>query len=103
MYSVVHQLTPKPECREGFEALLKEMATMFEGVEGFVAHQLLRPRRGGDPYFAFTAWKDQEAWKVWMKTAEATFHRNPKFQDFDKMYADAPFEGFYDDVVTMHG
>ena len=77
MYSVVHQLTPKPEYRKDVEELLKEMATMFEGVEGFVAHQLLRPRKDGDPYFAFTAWKDQEAWKVWMKTA--------------------------DDVVTKHG
>ena len=103
MYSVVHQLTPKPEFREGFEELLKEMATMFEGVEGFVGHQLLRPRKDGDPYFAFTVWKNKEAWKLWMKTAEATFHRNPKFKDLDRMYATAPFEGFYDDVVTVHG
>ena len=103
MYSVVHQLTPKPECRKDFEGLLKEMATIFDGAEGFVAHQLLRPRKDGDPYFAFTAWKDQQAWKVWMKTAEAKFHQNPKFKDFDKMHATAPFEGFYDDVVTLHG
>jgi len=97
MYSVVHQITPKAECREDFQGLLKEMATMFEGVRGFVAHQLLRPRKDGDPYFAFTAWK------VWMKTAEARFHQNPRFKDFDKMHATVPFEGFYDDVVTMHG
>lgn len=103
MYSVIHQLTPKPEYREAFEGLLKEMATMFEGVEGFIAHQLLRPRKEGDPYFAFTAWKDQEAWKTWMKTAEAAFHKNQDFQEFDTMHAVPPFESFYDDVVTMHG
>ena len=38
-----------------------------------------------------------------MKTAEAKLHRNPKFKHFDKMHATAPFEGFYDDVVTLHG
>jgi heme-degrading monooxygenase HmoA len=103
MYSVVHQLTPRPDSRAEFEAVLREMASMFEGVEGFVSHQLLRPRKEGDPYFAFTAWKDQEAWKAWTKTAEAKLHKNPKFKDFDKMYATAPFEGFYDDVVTLHG
>ena len=76
---------------------------MFERVDGFVAHQLLRPRKNGNPYFAFTVWKDQEACKAWMKTAQAKLHLHPKFRDFDKMNAAAPFEGFYDDVVTLHG
>ena len=47
--------------------------------------------------------RDQDAWKVWMKTAEAKFHQDAKFKDFDEMYATVPFEGFYDDVVTKHG
>ena len=103
MFTVVHKLTPKPESREAFEEGLRDMASMFEGADGFIAHQLLRPRKSGDPYFAFTAWKDQEVWKVWMKTAEAKLHTNPKFAEFDKTYAEPPFEGFYDDVVTKHG
>jgi len=31
MYSVIHQLTPKPEYQQVFEDLLREMAGMFEG------------------------------------------------------------------------
>ena len=64
---------------------------------------LLRPRKDGNPHLAFTPWENQEAWKACMKTAEARLHRNPKFSDFDKMYATPPFEGFYDDVVALHG
>lgn len=103
MFAVVHQLTPKPESRKSFEELLEEMAAMFEGAEGFVAHQLLRPQTQGHPYFAFTMWQDQDVWKAWMKTAEAKVHANPRFADFDKMYAKPPFEGLYDAVITKHG
>jgi heme-degrading monooxygenase HmoA len=75
VFVFISHLTVPAADREHLERHFRERARLVDGFDGFLYLQLLRPQAGDATHTFLTAWRDREAFKAYMASAEhATSH-----------------------------
>jgi heme-degrading monooxygenase HmoA len=70
MIITCNRIPVNPEHREAFEQTFRERASLVDGMPGFIAFNLLRPTKQGDPYIVMTFWESQAHFEAWTQSAE---------------------------------
>lgn len=65
MISVANRIHVKAEYHDAFEARFRDRAGLVDGMPGFIANNVLRPTRDGDPFVVLTFWESHEAFEAW--------------------------------------
>jgi heme-degrading monooxygenase HmoA len=68
MITVANRIYVNREYAETFEERFRNRAGLVDGMPGFIANQLLRPAREGDPYIVLTHWRAYEDFKAWTQS-----------------------------------
>lgn len=105
MFVVCNRIPVNPEHAEAFEARFADRAQMVDGMPGFVAFNLLRPKNEGDPYVVMTFWEAEENFKAWTRSEAFkegharsgtlppdAFLGHPKLETFDVIQSTAKIE-----------
>lgn len=58
------------EHAEAFENRFSNRASQVDDMDGFIAFQLLRPTKEGDPYIVMTFWESQSHFEAWTNSEE---------------------------------
>jgi heme oxygenase (mycobilin-producing) len=80
MFVFISHLTVPEEDRAALERYFHERSRLVDSFPGFLYLQLLRPESGDASHTFLTAWRDREAFRSYMRSAEhAVSHsREPK-------------------------
>lgn len=70
MIVTCNRIPVNPEHAEAFETRFADRASLVDGMAGFIAFQLLRPTKDGDPYVVMTFWESHDHFKAWTESAE---------------------------------
>lgn len=54
-----NRIPVNPDYTQEFETIFEERASLVDGMPGFIAFQLLRPTKPGDPYIVMTFWESK--------------------------------------------
>jgi len=65
-----NRIPVNPEHADAFEERFKNRASQVDGMDGFIAFQLLRPTKDGDPYIVMTFWESQAHFEAWTNSKE---------------------------------
>lgn len=68
MIVVSNRIPVNPEHAEAFEERFKDRAGLVDGMDGFIAYQLLRPTEEGHPYIVKTWWESQAHFTAWTES-----------------------------------
>jgi len=60
-----NRIPVNPEHKDAFEERFKNRASQVDGMDGFIAFQLLRPVKEEDPYIVMTFWESQAHFEAW--------------------------------------
>lgn len=75
MFVFISHLTVPSADTEALERHFRERARLVDGFPGFLYLQLLRPQAARATHTFVTAWRDREAFRAYMRSAEhATSH-----------------------------
>lgn len=75
MFVFISHLTVPVADQPALERHFRERARLVDDFPGFLYLQLLRPQAGGATHTFLTAWRDREAFRAYMASAEhATSH-----------------------------
>ena len=93
MIVVSNRIPVNTEHCEAFEKTFANRASAVDGMDGFIAFQLLRPGKEGDPYIVMTFWESEAHFKAWTDSdefkqghaksgtlPEGTFRGHPKLE-----------------------
>jgi heme-degrading monooxygenase HmoA len=96
MITVANRIPVKPEAAEVFEETFRKRLGSVDSFEGFIAFQLLRPKKPDDPYVVLTFWEQESHFRAWTlsddfreqhrgsrETAEAVFSGPIKIEIHD--------------------
>lgn len=70
MIIVCNRIPVNPEYHQAFEQNFRQRANLVDGMPGFVAFQLLRPAREGEPFIVMTFWETMAHFEAWTNSAE---------------------------------
>jgi heme-degrading monooxygenase HmoA len=70
MIVTCNRIPVNPDYHEAFEARFAGRANLVDGMPGFIAFNLLRPTKPGDPYVVMTFWESEAAFKNWTESEE---------------------------------
>lgn len=70
MFVFVSHLTVPAADRDALEKHFRERSHLVENVPGFLYLQLLRPQAGRATHTFLTAWRDKEAFRLYMASEE---------------------------------
>lgn len=70
MITVANRIFVKPEFHDQFEARFQDRAGLVDGMAGFIANQVLRPAKEGDPFVVLTFWEDEASFRAWTESEE---------------------------------
>lgn len=70
MIIVSNRISVNPERHEAFEERFMNRASQVDNQDGFIAFQLLRPTKAGDPYIVMTLWESQAHFEAWTSAPE---------------------------------
>lgn len=70
MIIVSNRIPVNPDYAEAFETIFEERASLVDGMKGFIAFQLLRPTKSGDPYVVMTFWESKADFQAWTQSDE---------------------------------
>ena len=65
-----NRIPVNPEHADAFEERFKNRTSQVDGMDGFIAFQLLRPTKEGDPYIVMTFWESQAHFEAWTNSDE---------------------------------
>ena len=68
MIVTCNRIPVNPEHTEAFESVFEARASLVDGMPGFIAFQLLRPKKADDPYIVMTFWESEEHFKAWTES-----------------------------------
>lgn len=68
MITVTNRIFVSPEYHDQFEARFRDRAGLVDGMDGFIANQVLRPTAEGDPFIVLTFWRDRAAFEAWTQS-----------------------------------
>ncbi len=70
MIITCNRIPVNPEHAAAFEQTFADRASLVDGMPGFIAFQLLRPLKEGDPYIVMTFWESEAHFKGWTESPE---------------------------------
>ncbi|ADY26149.1 Antibiotic biosynthesis monooxygenase [Deinococcus proteolyticus MRP] len=68
MITVANRIFVHPEYHSQFEARFQDRAGLVDGMQGFIANQVLRPTAEGDPFIVLTFWRSREDFEAWTRS-----------------------------------
>ncbi|PJF41828.1 MAG: antibiotic biosynthesis monooxygenase [Phototrophicales bacterium] len=96
MIVTCNRIPVNPEHAAAFEERFADRASLVDGMDGFIAFQLLRPTKPDDPYIVMTFWESEEHFKAWTESEEfkegharsgtlppQTFRGHPKLEIYE--------------------
>ncbi len=86
MIIVSNRISVNPERKEAFEERFMNRASQVDNQAGFIAFQLLRPTKEGEPYIVMTMWESQAHFEAWTNA--------PEFKDGHKQSQTLPSDTF---------
>lgn len=105
MFVICNRIPVNPEFNEAFEERFSNRSQMVDGMKGFIAFNLLRPRVEGDPYVVMTFWETEEDFQAWTQSKEfkhghsqsgslpsEAFLGHPKLERFEVIQTTAKIE-----------
>jgi len=70
MILVANRIPVNPEHADAFERTFRNRAGLVDGMDGFIAFQILRPTKEGEPYIVQTLWESHAHFTAWIESDE---------------------------------
>lgn len=70
MYIVCNRIVVNPEFAGAFEERFAQRAGLVDGMDGFLAFQLLKPDQPDTPYIVMTTWASEAHYQAWIGSEE---------------------------------
>lgn len=68
MIIVANRIPVNPDYSQQFEETFSKRGGQVDQQAGFIAFQLLRPTKEGDPYIVQTMWESRAAFEAWTQS-----------------------------------
>lgn len=105
MIVVCNRIPVNHEHGAAFEERFKDRSGLVDGMDGFIAFQMLRPSNPEDPYIVMTFWESHDHYTRWVNSEEfkqghaqsgtlppETFLGHPKLEIFEVIQNTAKIE-----------
>jgi heme-degrading monooxygenase HmoA len=83
-FVAINYITCSSEYRERFETLFQTRAHAIDRISGFLQMYVLRPKQESDAYLVVSHWKDEESFRVWLKSPAFLEGHKRGFEDVQR-------------------